>query len=285
MRGLLIREPWIGMILAGQKHWEMRSKSTQVRGPIALIRAGSGLVVGTAVLSDCLPALDADEMRDSSAFHGLPADRLDEVMQQGWTTPWVLSEVRVLQRPVPYRHRSGAVVWIDLEGLLEGDLDSAASTPTGDCEPLPEAAPARPMPIALPQATPTASAARPSAAVVPVQLSTAPGRVLTSIDIPLTQGNLNNHHIYLRRAMDMVPRECVGGSNAGQAGQTIEVVFSPGPVVHTDVDGDKMALRNRKAVRAFFEQSGCRAGDAVRFSRLGERLYRVERVPANGGQA
>jgi hypothetical protein len=41
MRGLIIREPWISLILSGKKTWEMRSKSCPQRGVIALILKGS----------------------------------------------------------------------------------------------------------------------------------------------------------------------------------------------------------------------------------------------------
>jgi len=38
MRGLIIREPWIGMILDGSKTWELHTQHTTMRGEIALIR-------------------------------------------------------------------------------------------------------------------------------------------------------------------------------------------------------------------------------------------------------
>ena len=49
-----IREPWIDMILAGKKKWEIRSKFTKKIGPVALIRSGSGTVVGTACLAEVI---------------------------------------------------------------------------------------------------------------------------------------------------------------------------------------------------------------------------------------
>ena len=38
LQGLVIDEPWIGMLLAGKKTWEMRSAPTSKRGTIGLIR-------------------------------------------------------------------------------------------------------------------------------------------------------------------------------------------------------------------------------------------------------
>jgi hypothetical protein len=46
MKALIIREPWIGHILAGRKTWEMRTSPTNIRGRIGLIRKGRAIVVG-----------------------------------------------------------------------------------------------------------------------------------------------------------------------------------------------------------------------------------------------
>lgn len=54
MKGLVIRSPWVEMILTGKKIWEMRGTYTHIRGKIALIRRGSGLVVGTCHLVDVI---------------------------------------------------------------------------------------------------------------------------------------------------------------------------------------------------------------------------------------
>ena len=46
MKGLIIDEPWISLIVSGQKTWEMRPRDTQVRGRIGLIRKKSKAVIG-----------------------------------------------------------------------------------------------------------------------------------------------------------------------------------------------------------------------------------------------
>jgi len=50
MKGLIVDEPWISLIISGKKTWEMRSRNTLVRGSIALIRKGSKTVIGIADL-------------------------------------------------------------------------------------------------------------------------------------------------------------------------------------------------------------------------------------------
>lgn len=113
--GLLIRPQWIELILEGTKTWEMRSQPTRVRGRIGLIRQGSGLVVGTANLIDSRPALTRDDYMRYQDKHAIPESMLDEVMAKPWVFPWVLSDVRRLPKPVPYKHGSGPVIFITLE--------------------------------------------------------------------------------------------------------------------------------------------------------------------------
>jgi hypothetical protein len=57
MKGLIIKEPWISLILSRKKTRELRSRDTRVRGRIALIRKGSGTVIGVAELVGTLPKL------------------------------------------------------------------------------------------------------------------------------------------------------------------------------------------------------------------------------------
>lgn len=133
MRGLVIREPWLGKILAGSKTWEMRSTATKIRGEIALIRQRSGLVVGTGNLVASLPALTRHNYMDFSGQHAVPPEMLDEVIRNRWIHPWVLADVRPLPTPVPYKHKSGAVLFVSLDASVSdairrqmGSLQSGA---------------------------------------------------------------------------------------------------------------------------------------------------------------
>ena len=38
-----------------------------------------------------------------------------EAFTDGWRTPWVLANARPLQKPVRYKHPSGAVIWVNLD--------------------------------------------------------------------------------------------------------------------------------------------------------------------------
>lgn len=114
MDGLIIDEPYLGDILRRIKTWEMRSQNTTKRGRIALIRKGSGHIVGYADLVDVLSPLNNDNYSQFFDKH-----RVSEAVWRGdgfkWYTPWVLENVEKLKIPIPYKHKSGAVTWVKLD--------------------------------------------------------------------------------------------------------------------------------------------------------------------------
>ena len=112
MKGLIIKEPWISLILSGKKTWELRSRDTRVRGRIALIRKGSGTVLGSAELAGTLPKLARSDLIGNVAKHRVPEGDIDADFK--WTTAWVLERARPLREAIPYRHPPGAVIWVDL---------------------------------------------------------------------------------------------------------------------------------------------------------------------------
>ena len=109
-----IREPWIDLILHGVKTWEIRSKFTKKLGPVALIRAGSKTVVATAILSEVI------QLTTKTALENAPKmgmKKLTREMARGVNGQyaWVLKDVIPFKNPVPYNHKSGAVVWVTLD--------------------------------------------------------------------------------------------------------------------------------------------------------------------------
>jgi hypothetical protein len=98
--------------------------------------------------------------------------------------------------------------------------------------------------------------------------------------MPITGGNLRNHHFYLRTCTHLIPEGGVGGKNREDPGQPFQVMFEPGTTVETDVDGSKMILRNRQAVRDFFKRTGASEGDFVVIERVADRQLLVRLQPA-----
>jgi len=116
-RGLLIRHPWIDMILDGQKTWEIRGSRTAIRGTIGLIAAGSGTITGVCEVVDCHGPLSANMFRKNAAKAGI---RPSEVLLGHYrnTYAWVLANPTRLKKPVRYEHPSGAVIWVSLDGKI-----------------------------------------------------------------------------------------------------------------------------------------------------------------------
>ena len=114
-KALIIDEPWIDLILAGEKVWEMRSRSCSIRGRIGLIRKGSGQIVGTADLEGCLGPFSEAELKQLRDKHAITADRMaDEAWMSKWNHAWVLKNVEALSEPVSYNHPNGAVTWVNI---------------------------------------------------------------------------------------------------------------------------------------------------------------------------
>lgn len=92
----------------------------------------------------------------------------------------------------------------------------------------------------------------------------------------ITQGNIDNNHIYLRSFFEKFPADAIGGSNrASAATREISVDWGGGNVVMTDLDGTKRFFRKRAWIREFFERHGVRAGDMVTVEEVAPYNYRV----------
>ena len=109
-RALIIKKCWLDKILNDGKVWEMRSTRTSITGKIGLIESGSGLIIGEAVLTGCsnLPV-----PKDSSLvkYHNI---RNLELLKK-WKWAWFLVEAKRFEKPIPYKHPRGAVIWVNLK--------------------------------------------------------------------------------------------------------------------------------------------------------------------------
>lgn len=114
-RGLIIREPWVGMIVDGRKTWEIRSRDTDIRGRIGLIRGGSGLIVGSAELYGTFPVTKG-ELLESMDQHGMSRAEVLALFKPGsnYHKPWVwmMRDSKPFTPPRPYTHPNGAVIWV-----------------------------------------------------------------------------------------------------------------------------------------------------------------------------
>ncbi|MBS8259335.1 hypothetical protein DYI23_03790 [Roseibium polysiphoniae] len=265
-RGLIIADPWIGHILEGQKDWEMRAQATSHRGWFGLIRKGSGQVVGLARLTECGLPLTPDEMIASHEHHRIPETMIRSGTVSKWIIPWKLADIRLLEQPVSYEHKSGAVTWVLFSAEVSIQLAKllASTVPLSRND---ETRPTRTINVGVVSPiTKRSTIEEPEKRPVPKAseqpLTETPRRLLGRSQI--TGGNLRNNHFYVREFLDKFPADAIGGSNKKTAASRDITVDWGGPsLVLTDIDRTKGLFRKRSWVRQFFSASGAREGDTV----------------------
>lgn len=110
MDALIVKKPWIDEILSGKKSWEIRGCPTHKHGKIELIQSGSGLVVGSCEIIDCLK-LDLKEYKSSSSKHCIEDTR---ELPYKKTYAWVIKNPCRYDTPRKYDHPHGAIIWVKL---------------------------------------------------------------------------------------------------------------------------------------------------------------------------
>lgn len=127
VRGLIVRDPYASQLLNGQKIWEIRGRPTQVRGPVVIVKAGTGRAFGTANLVRVLGPL---ELEDLLIAPELPDHEREDLRRYGLPYPktyaYVFTSPLRLRRPISYRHPSGAVTWVRLPQLDLDNVDYAS---------------------------------------------------------------------------------------------------------------------------------------------------------------
>jgi hypothetical protein len=265
MKAIVIREPYVSLILSGEKTWEMRKAACRYRGLVALISKGSGTVVGTAEIVDSLPSIESLEAyADSEPKHGVLPNLQRQAFSDGWRTPWVLNNARRLPAPVRYKHPSGAVIWVTLDEHIAAEV------------------------LAQTQQSPSASQSSrthmdpPSGAPPLCHRGSMKSHATNNVQpeairkVTITGGNIRNKHIYL--PLDFFPEQAIGGSNKSElASQSLSVAFRPGQTIETDIDGAKRIFRARSAVGEFFAAADVAEGDVVCLTKTGAFSFEVSK--------
>jgi hypothetical protein len=123
LRAVPVRAPFVDWILEGKKTWEIRSRSTKIRGVIGLIKSRSLTVVGRCEIVEVIGPLTRELIRQKAQakMNEPPAECFDCVGNYAW----VLGNVRRFKKPVPYRHPSGAITWVKLDEATTAEVLAA----------------------------------------------------------------------------------------------------------------------------------------------------------------
>lgn len=110
-RALIVKKPHIDNILDNGKVWEMRSSRTNISERIALIESGSGLIVGEVNLGGSIGFPITERLAERYKYKHQVEDLS---LLKKWKWPWLLGSPERFDKPIPYNHPKGAMIWVDL---------------------------------------------------------------------------------------------------------------------------------------------------------------------------
>ena len=108
---LIVKNPWLDLILSKEKTWEIRDAQTKQRRKIHLALSGAGgRIVGQCHITDSV-AIDKITLRTT-----FPRHRIKDLARITYRRPhaWVLSKARRYMKPFVYSHPQGAIKWVRL---------------------------------------------------------------------------------------------------------------------------------------------------------------------------
>jgi hypothetical protein len=101
---------------------------------------------------------------------------------------------------------------------------------------------------------------------------------IDSKELIVTQGNLDNSHLYLTEVLDLFPDDVFGGQDASQAApRTVRVQWG-NEFVETDIGRTKNIFRKRGWVAQFFDANRIQPNDRVLLEQIEPYIYRVSKV-------
>lgn len=108
MKGLIIKKHWGEKILKGEKLWEIRGSNTSYRGETQIIFSGTNLIYGTANL------VDTKRMSTLDLHFYFPKHLVTDEVSYLKPWAWIFEDAKFFDKPIPYTHPQGAVIWVNL---------------------------------------------------------------------------------------------------------------------------------------------------------------------------
>ena len=110
---LVVLPEWCDKIFYHGKRWEIRSCACKkhLGERVAIARSGTQRLVGEAVIRESRK-ISREELAATRHLHHI--DDISAVRYRN-IHAWILDEVCVYERPIPYRHTLGCVNWVDLQ--------------------------------------------------------------------------------------------------------------------------------------------------------------------------
>jgi hypothetical protein len=109
-KALIVKKEHLDKIFDEGKVWEMRATRTKVRGKIGLIESGTGLIVGEVEIFTCHGPISPSKDFTMYEYHKVK----DLSLLRKWKYAWALKNAKRYDKPIPYKHPRGAVIWVNL---------------------------------------------------------------------------------------------------------------------------------------------------------------------------
>lgn len=124
-QALLVKKPWASLLVSGQKTIELRGSATSKVGQrICIAESGSQVLVGEVVIQKCLLVAVRDQYGILQDVDGSPSLASLSVLHRVFDLTaipyqkvyaWYVTDCSAYDTPVPYKHPSGAVIWMNLK--------------------------------------------------------------------------------------------------------------------------------------------------------------------------
>lgn len=111
-KGFILKKEWAEKILSGEKTLEIRNRNTKIRGTVGVIISGTSKVWGTIDIVDSIKIPD-DEFESYNTLHRINCSRNDLSYKQIYG--WKLENPVRYSEPIPYEHKLGCVIWVNLD--------------------------------------------------------------------------------------------------------------------------------------------------------------------------
>ena len=112
-RVLVVKQPWLDLILKGEKTWEIRGTVTNVRGTIHLAQSqAGGKLMGQCRIINCCE-IEKKILRKHFDMHRIPGEKFKEV-NYAKLYVWKISHAKRYKKPFSFEHPTGAVIWVRL---------------------------------------------------------------------------------------------------------------------------------------------------------------------------
>jgi len=92
--------------------------------------------------------------------------------------------------------------------------------------------------------------------------------------VTITEGNLRNNTLYLTKIIDRFARRHIGGATQAQAGRPMTLILHDGPTVQSDIVGPRKMFRTRIWGK-WFARHSAKPGDHVVFTPVDDATYFV----------